>query len=116
METASVTIGQKYGLPPFSEDADFEHWLYELELWRLVTDLSKEKQGPVLFLSLNGKVRQACASLSKEELNKEDGLDKFVEKSRELYCVSQDQAMYSAYEKFETFQRPETMTITKYIN
>ena len=104
MATASVTIGQKYGLPPFSEDADFEHWLYELELWRLVTDLSKEKQGPVLFLSLNGKVRQACASLSKEELNKEDGLDKFVKKLRELYCVSQDQAMYSANEKFETFQ------------
>ena len=50
-----------------SEDADFEHRLYELELWRLVTDLPKEKQGAVLFLSLNGKVRQACASLSKEE-------------------------------------------------
>ena len=116
MATASVTIGQKYGLPPFSEDADFEHWLYELKLWRNVTDLSKEKQGPVLFLSLNGKVRQACASLSKKELNKEDGLDKLVKKLRELYCVSQDQAMYSAYEKFETFQRPETMTITEYIN
>ena len=116
MATASVTISQKYGLPPFSEDSDFEHWLYELELWRLVTELSKEKQGPVLFLSLNGKVRQACASLSKEELNKEDGLDKLVKKLREVYCVSQDQAMYSAYEKFETFQRPETMTITEYIN
>ena len=70
----------------------------------------------MLFLSLNGKVRQACASLSKEELNKEDGLDKFVEKLQELHCVFQDQAMYSAYEKFETFQRPETMTITEYIN
>ena len=77
MATASVTIGQKYGLPPFSEDVDFEHWLYELELWRLVTDLSEEL---VLFLSLNGKVRQVCASLSKEQLNKEDGLDKFVKK------------------------------------
>ena len=70
----------------------------------------------MLFLSLNGKVRQAYASLSKEELNKEDGLDKLVKKLRELYCASQDQAMYSAYEKFETFQRPETMTITEYIN
>ena len=80
MATASVTIGQKYGLPPFSEDADFKQWLYELELWRLVTDLSKEKQGPALFLSLNGKVRQACESLSKEELNKEDGLDNLVKK------------------------------------
>ena len=70
----------------------------------------------MLLLSLNGKVRQACASLSKEELNKEDGLDKLVKKLRESYCVSQGEAMYSAYEKFETFQRPETMTIIEYIN
>ena len=27
----------------------------------------------MLCLSLNGKVRQVCASLSKEQLNKEDG-------------------------------------------
>ena len=58
----------------------------------------------MLFLSLNGKVRHACMSLSKEELNKKDGLDNLVKKYRELDCISQDQAMYSAYEKFETFQ------------
>ena len=70
----------------------------------------------MLFLSLNGKVKQACAPLSKEKLSKVDRLDKLVKKLRELYCVPQDQSMYSAYEKFETFQRPETMTITEYIS
>ena len=43
-------------------------------------------------------------------------MDKLVKKLRELCRVSQDQAMYSAYEKFETFQRPETITITEYTN
>ena len=51
MATASVTIGQRYGIPLFSKDAYFEHWLYELELWRLIIDLSSEEQGPVRAFS-----------------------------------------------------------------
>ena len=113
---AVVSIGQKYGLPPFSEDGDFEHWLHEIEMWQLVTDLAKEKQGPVLYLSLSPKVRQACATLTKEELNVNDGLNRLITKLRELYAVSKDQAMFTAYEQFETFQRDPSMNITEYIN
>ena len=72
-------------------------------MWKLVTDLPKSKQGPVLFLSLNSKMRQACAGLSKEEVNKDDGVDKLVMKLKELYSVSKDQATFSAYETFGTF-------------
>ena len=52
---AKITIGQKYGLPPFVEDRDNDTWYHEMKLWQLVTDLSKEKQGLVLFLSLAEK-------------------------------------------------------------
>ena len=111
-----VTIGQKYGLPPFSEEADFEHWLHEIEMWQVVTELNKSKQGPVLYLSLNAKIRQQCASLTKDELNKDDGLDKLINKLRDLYAVTEDQAMYNAYERFETFHRSNSMGMTDYIN
>ena len=30
MVQATVSIGQKYGLPPFSEDADFDQWCFEV--------------------------------------------------------------------------------------
>ena len=116
MATTTVSIAQKYGLPPFNEKSDFDQWLYELDMWKLVTDLPKASQGPVIFLSLNPKMRQACAGLSKEEINKDDGVDKLVMKLKELYSVSRDQATFSAYEKFETFQRPESMNIIDYIN
>eukprot|EP00111_Clytia_hemisphaerica_P015522 TCONS_00045814-protein len=106
-----VSIGQKYGLPPFSEDGDFEHWLHEIEMWQLVTDLAKTKQGPMLYLSLSPKVLQACATLTKEQLNVEEGLDVLITKLRELYAVSKDQAMFTAYEQFETFQRDTSMNI-----
>ena len=47
------------------------------------------------------KIRQACSALSKDELKKDDGLDKLIAKLRELYGVSNKQATFSAYEKFE---------------
>ena len=74
MAQATVSIGQKYGLPPFSEDADFDQWCFEVEMWKLVTDLKLEKQGPMVFLSLSPKIRQACSVLSNNELKKDDGL------------------------------------------
>ena len=61
-------------------------------------------------------MRQACAGLSKEGINKDNGVDKLVMKLKELYSVSTDQASFSAYEKFETFQRPESMNIIDYID
>ena len=70
MAQATVSIGQKYGLPPFSEDADFDQWCFEVDMWKLVTDLKPEKQGPMVFLSLSPKIRQACSALSKDKLKK----------------------------------------------
>ena len=115
MAQATVSIGQKYGLPPFSEDADFDQWCFEVDMWKLVKDLKPEKQGPMVF-SLSPKIRQACSAFSKDELKKDDGLDKLITKLRELYGVSNEQATFSAYEKFETFQRSEGMNINDYIN
>ena len=69
-----------------------------------------------MFLSLSPKIRQACSALSKDELKKDDGLDKLITKLRELYGVSNEQATFSAYEKFETFRRSEGMNINDYIN
>ena len=54
--------------------------------------------------------------MSKDKLKKDDGLDKLVAKLHELYGVSNEQATFSAYEKFETFQRSEGMNINDHIN
>ena len=69
-----------------------------------------------MFFSLSPKIWQACSALSKDELKKDDGLDKLIAKLHELYGVSNEQATFSAYEKFETFQQSEGMNINDYIN
>ena len=113
---ATVSIGQKYGLPSFSEDADFDQWCFEVDMQKLVTDLKPEKQEPMVFLSLSPKIRQGCSALSKDESMKDDGLDKLTAKLHELYGVSDEQATFSGYEKFETFQQCEGMNINDHIN
>ena len=116
MAVAAVTIAQRYGLPQFVEDEDFDSSVRDMEFWELVTDLPKKKQGHVVYLSLSTKVRQACAALTKEERNEDDGLSKITEKLKELYGVTEDQAMFNAYEKFEIFQRASDINISEYIN
>ena len=110
------SLAQKYGLPVLDDKTDFTHWEHELEMWQLVTDLDAKKQGPVIYLSLSGKARQACACLGKEELNADNGVATLLTKLRELYLKDKDQAMYECYEKFETFKCDSSMGIRDYIN
>ena len=88
MASAIITIGQKYGLPPFSEEVDFDNWIKEVEMWKVVTDLAPAKHGPMVYLSLSEKVRHSCSSLTSAELNAQDGLDKLTNKLKDLYVVN----------------------------
>lgn len=41
MAATTVSIAQKYGLPQFVENRDFDNWLRDLEIWEIVIDLPK---------------------------------------------------------------------------
>ena len=114
--TTTVTLAQKYGMIPFKEDRDFDSWKREIDLWRLVTDLPKEKQGSVLYLSLPEKIRTQLESIAVDDLNKDDGLDTVITKLKELYSPSEELRAFHAYEEFETYRRPNNMSIKDFIN
>ena len=40
------------------EGLTYEDWKKELNIWRKFTDLSKQRQGGALFLTLTGKARE----------------------------------------------------------
>ena len=109
-------LAQKYGLPTFTEGDDIDTWIYELEMWKIVTDLDVKKHGPVVLLCLNEKMRHNCSSLTKEELNADDGLDKLIEKIKSLYGKNKEQEEFVAYEKWVNFKRPSEMNIRDYVN
>ena len=67
---ATVTIATKYGLPQFKEGDEYEQWANEKDIWKMVTELSPEKQGAVIFLSLNEKMKSLCRSESTTQYSK----------------------------------------------
>ena len=114
--TTTSSICVKYGLPVFSEEKDFDQWVFEIDMWQGVTDVPLAKHGPLIFLSLNEKTREGCSSLTKSDLQKENGVELLTNKLRELYGDNEDQATFKAYEKFQTFTRPSNMSINEYIS
>ena len=101
--------------PVMPEDATFEEWKKEIQVWRLVTDLAKEKQGPAVLLSLKGRAREAALELEVSELAKETGLDLIITKLDSLFAKDLDQLAYDAYEKFETLKRLPQKPIEEYL-
>ena len=101
--------------PVMREDATFEEWKKEIQVWRLVTDLAKEKQGHAVLLSLKGRAREAALELEVSELAKETGLDLIITKLDSLFAKDLDQLAYDAYEKFETLKRLPQKPIEEYL-
>ena len=46
--------------PQLTEKMAWVDFKKEIIIWRAFTDLPKEKQGPVFYLSLTGKAREAA--------------------------------------------------------
>ena len=52
-------IKKLYSPTLLKEIKDIEEWLGELQIWQCVTDSGKKTQGPVVYLSLTGKIRKS---------------------------------------------------------
>ena len=100
--------------PPVLTNVDsIDTWLRDLQIWKYVTDLEKKHQGPVIYLSLPDKVRNSCRNISITDLGKDNGLDTLINNLERLYLKDKKA---SAYEKFDSFERPTEMNIIDYIN
>ena len=49
--------------PKLEQGVNYENWEMKIKLWQLVTDLPKNKQGPVVVLALSGKAEQCALEL-----------------------------------------------------
>ena len=77
-----------------------------MKIWELVTSLDKLKRALMVFLSLEGIVREAVLELNTAVLNSEDGMKKLYEKLDTLFLEDVNQSAFWAYETFENFRRP----------
>ena len=107
--------------PPCLTSKSYELYILELQAWRKVTEISKEKQDIVIALSLpeNDKDRireKVFRDLSLDNLKRTDGLDiliKFLDSH-----LKKDELTDSVekFEAFESCQRSEGQSITEFIS
>ena len=101
--------------PLFVETLTYEAWKEEIQMWKLVTDLSKEKQAIAVVLTLSGKAKEKAKELKSDELHKEDGTDKLFAKLDEIFKKDELDGAYEAYYKFEHFTKSEDISMMAYI-
>ena len=76
--------------PSLKNNAEFEKWIRDVKIWQHVTDLDKEKQGPVLW-SLEEQAKKAWSNLAIEELCGDEGVVLLTNKLKELFAKDEDQ-------------------------
>ena len=103
--------------PELTDEKTFKDWKKEIEIWQLATEVKKEKQAAMIFLSLKGKSREAVLELDKDVNGASDGsgVTKVKEKLDSLWKEDENLEAFSAYERFEQFCRPQDMNIKDYI-
>ena len=102
--------------PLLSDESVYENWKREIEIWQAFTDLAPKKQGPAIFLTLQGKAREAALEIEIKDLTDDQGVKKLIEKLDSLYLEDINQSAYAAYESFEMYRRPEDMNIKEFFN
>ena len=113
----SVIASQKdFKAPlPLKKDITYSNWKKEPRICEAFANLKNEKKGPAIFLMLNGQAREAALKIPIEELRVETGVNKLLEVLNEFYLNDEVSLAYEAYEAFEKFIRPASMTINDYI-
>ena len=104
-------------VPPVLKNGnEFESWSREVKIWQCVTDLEVKKHGPAIYLSLEGRARQCCNTISIDNLISESGVQAITDKLQAMYKKDEHQVAFRRYKEFESFSRPEDMSMVDYIN
>ena len=102
--------------PSLSKSSCYDDWLKEIEIWQAFTDLAAEKQGPAVFLTLEGKAREAMLNMDIEKIKGRDGVENIVTELNKLYLKDKLEMAYETYDAFAQFRRPADMSMKDYIN
>ena len=87
----------------------YNTWKKEMQIWEMVTCVKKAKRVLIVFLSLEGKAREAALELDIVALNSKDGMEKVFEKLDTLFLEDINQSAFLAFKTFEGhWRQPDT--------
>ena len=102
--------------PSLLKCGSYETWLKEIKIWQRFTNLDPKKQGPAIFLTLEGTAREAVLEIDVDDISSDAGVDTIVTHLDKIFLKDKKLAAYEAYEKFENFKRTPNMSIRDFIN
>ena len=102
--------------PSLEKSVSYDAWLKEHSIWQTFTDINAKKQGPAVFLTLEGKARETVLELDVKEINCDSGAENIIKCLDKLYLKDKTQTAFETYEKFEKYRRPTEMTVSDFIN
>ena len=83
-----------YKAPPsLTSSTCYEEWLKAIEIWQAFTGLTDEKQGPAIFLTLEGKAREIL-NLDITEIKAKNSVENNVKALNKLYLKDKLQMAY----------------------
>lgn len=102
--------------PILREGLSYEDWTKELAIWKSFTDLSAERQGPAVFLTLTGKAREAVlASVTPTKLASKEGVQELTNTLDKLFLRDEIQNQYAAFDRFISFRREPNVPIRDFL-
>ena len=104
---------------PTLNDKDYERYKVELKLWKKITNVPAQKQGPMVALSLpdnhGSKIKdKVLEELSIDVLSQADGLDKLITFMDSVLLKDQLSDAFDKYHDFEKYNR-NNENISEYI-
>ena len=102
--------------PAFKEDGDYEEWKKDLEYWRFITDVPKEKMAVTIHLSLSGRARQATSEIDSKDLMSEKGLKILLSKLDRVFMQDENWKCFNTYLAFENYRREEDTTMENFLS
>lgn len=101
--------------PALNEKISYSNWKKEITIWDKFTSLKPEQKGPAVFFQLDGEARDAIRELGDDLTNPDKGLKDVLSALDKMYLKDSCILAYESYETFESFKRPNSMSINDYV-
>lgn len=102
--------------PSMRSGLSYEDWKKEITIWKSFTDLDSTKQGPALYLSLEGRTRDAVlADIDISKISEAGGLDVITQALDKMFLKDRTESGFEAFDNFIKYRRPENVPVDQYI-
>ena len=97
------------------DDGDsYSDWKNDIEVWCMLTE-GKVKQGPAVYLSLQGDARDAIRAIPLDKLKGADAVQKIIDELDKVYLKDETTRAFTSIKSFVDFRREQSQSFAKFL-